>query len=254
MSLFQIPDYSENISGRVRVLLKIIGLGRVSGTRLTLPVTWINKDRSPSMFVRLYVAAGRGIECNFESDQSRRKRISHPSRRLNCEDINFHGRADIFSSCKDSYIRWGGFPPVDVHCHNISYFWVTVLIVTNIIYFLWRLDYKLRWLHIWQKYRCQDMMNFKKLNMNESIWSKSRTASDSNNDLVLFFYDHFSGEPHLLERPFFLWLLCFRVIHKPTSSCLGIGSWEPSEMKGKVFFPLKCKKFAQCWWKRSKWK
>ena len=36
MSLFQIPDYSENISGRVRVLLKIIGSGRVSGTRLTL--------------------------------------------------------------------------------------------------------------------------------------------------------------------------------------------------------------------------
>ena len=33
----KIPDYSENISGRVRVLLKIIGSGRVSGTRLTLP-------------------------------------------------------------------------------------------------------------------------------------------------------------------------------------------------------------------------
>ena len=32
----KIPDYSENISGRVRVLLKIIGSGRVSGTRLTL--------------------------------------------------------------------------------------------------------------------------------------------------------------------------------------------------------------------------
>ena len=29
-------DYYENISGRVRVLLKIIGSGRVSGTRLTL--------------------------------------------------------------------------------------------------------------------------------------------------------------------------------------------------------------------------
>ena len=42
MSLFQIPDtqklpdYSEHILGRVRVLLKIIGSGRVSGTRLTL--------------------------------------------------------------------------------------------------------------------------------------------------------------------------------------------------------------------------
>ena len=34
----KIPDYSENISGRVRVLLKIIGSGRVSGTRLTLAV------------------------------------------------------------------------------------------------------------------------------------------------------------------------------------------------------------------------
>ena len=32
----KIPDYSENISGRVRVLQKIIGSGRVSGTRLTL--------------------------------------------------------------------------------------------------------------------------------------------------------------------------------------------------------------------------
>ena len=32
----KIPNYSENISGRVRVLLKIIGSGRVSGTRLTL--------------------------------------------------------------------------------------------------------------------------------------------------------------------------------------------------------------------------
>ena len=38
MSLFQIPDYSENISGQVRVLLKIIGLGWVSGTRLTLDI------------------------------------------------------------------------------------------------------------------------------------------------------------------------------------------------------------------------
>ena len=36
MSLFQIPDYSENISGRVRVLLKIIESSRVWGTRLTL--------------------------------------------------------------------------------------------------------------------------------------------------------------------------------------------------------------------------
>ena len=79
-----------------------------------LPVTWINKDRSPSMFVQLHVAAGIGIKCNFESDQSRQKRISHPSRRLNCGDINFHGRADIFSSCKDSYIRWGGFPPTSI--------------------------------------------------------------------------------------------------------------------------------------------
>ena len=34
----KIPDYSENISGRVRVLLKIIGSGWVSGTRLTLPM------------------------------------------------------------------------------------------------------------------------------------------------------------------------------------------------------------------------
>merc|ERR1712218_155743 len=32
----KIPDYSENILGRVPVLLKIIGSGRVSGTRLTL--------------------------------------------------------------------------------------------------------------------------------------------------------------------------------------------------------------------------
>ena len=32
----KILDDSENISGRVRVLLKIIGWGRVSGTRLTL--------------------------------------------------------------------------------------------------------------------------------------------------------------------------------------------------------------------------
>ena len=35
----KIPDYYENISGRVRVLLKIIGSGRVSGTRLTLLTT-----------------------------------------------------------------------------------------------------------------------------------------------------------------------------------------------------------------------
>ena len=33
----KIPDYSENIFGRVRVLLKIIGSGPVSGNRLTLP-------------------------------------------------------------------------------------------------------------------------------------------------------------------------------------------------------------------------
>ena len=71
-------------------------------------------QQGPLTFVRLYVAAGIGIKCNFESDQSRQKRISHPSRRLNCEDINFHGRADIFSSCKDSYIRWGGFPPTSI--------------------------------------------------------------------------------------------------------------------------------------------
>ena len=38
----KIPDYSENISGRVRVMLKIIGSGRVSGTRLTLEVTQSN--------------------------------------------------------------------------------------------------------------------------------------------------------------------------------------------------------------------
>ena len=35
----KIPDYTENISGRVRVLLKIIGSGRVSGTRLILFIT-----------------------------------------------------------------------------------------------------------------------------------------------------------------------------------------------------------------------
>ena len=34
----KIPDYSENISGRVRVSLKIIGSGGVSGTRLTLVI------------------------------------------------------------------------------------------------------------------------------------------------------------------------------------------------------------------------
>ena len=39
----KISDYSENISGRVRVLLKIIGSGRVSGTRLTLYV--IDQDK-----------------------------------------------------------------------------------------------------------------------------------------------------------------------------------------------------------------
>ena len=38
----KIPDYSENISGRVRVLLKIIGSGRVSGTRLTLVARYFN--------------------------------------------------------------------------------------------------------------------------------------------------------------------------------------------------------------------
>ena len=31
-----LPDDSENISGWVRILLKIIGTGRVSGTRQTL--------------------------------------------------------------------------------------------------------------------------------------------------------------------------------------------------------------------------
>ena len=34
----KIPNYSENILGRVRVLLEIIGSGRVSGTRLTLHI------------------------------------------------------------------------------------------------------------------------------------------------------------------------------------------------------------------------
>merc|ERR1712218_468040 len=34
----KIPDYSENISGRVRVLLKISGSGRVGSGRVTLGV------------------------------------------------------------------------------------------------------------------------------------------------------------------------------------------------------------------------
>ena len=35
--IFKIPNDSENILGRVRVLPKIIGSGRVSGTRQALP-------------------------------------------------------------------------------------------------------------------------------------------------------------------------------------------------------------------------
>ena len=44
MSLFQIPDYSQNVSGQVRVLLKIIGSGQVLGTRLTLYVVCHGRD------------------------------------------------------------------------------------------------------------------------------------------------------------------------------------------------------------------
>ena len=64
-------------------------------------------------------------------------------------------------------------------------------------------------------------MNFKKLNKErEDIWSKSRTASDSNNDLVLFFYDHFSGEPHLL------WPLTVLLSRDSPTHVFLFGDWE----------------------------
>ena len=53
----KIPDYSENISGRVRVLLKIIGSGRVSGTRLTLLTggSFIGEHLSPrAYFIKVF--------------------------------------------------------------------------------------------------------------------------------------------------------------------------------------------------------
>ena len=64
----KIPDYSENISGRVRVLLKIIGSGRVSGTRQSLEAYMQTLHLSLLcallIYETMYLAYLRSFNCN----------------------------------------------------------------------------------------------------------------------------------------------------------------------------------------------